>query len=172
MPRSTITALPDELQATIRQMVQDGGYTYDQIHAHVRALGADVSRTAIARFGKAFLDHQRELETARDMARELLALGDGQELAELVSRLVAVKLLAILLQNDVVLDDDLGLGHLIAIARACVALQGVAVARDRYRAECEALALDVQDRAARGGLQPDTIEVIKRRILGLGEGGA
>lgn len=46
----SVDKLPDELQDAIRDMVEDGKHTYDQIHQHIRALGGDVSRSAIARW--------------------------------------------------------------------------------------------------------------------------
>lgn len=167
---STIQQLPDDLQETIRTLVLENKASYTQIHEHVRDLGADVSRSAIARYGRHVIQQQEALVAARDMAKELLQIADGQDLAELASRLVAVKLLSVLMQNDIYLDDEgLGLPALVAIARTVAALQSAALAKAKYDDERRAASDEGAAKAARGGLQPDTIESIRKRILGIGE---
>jgi hypothetical protein len=165
---STIEALPDDLQDTIRALVLDNKFSYSQITEHVRALGADVSRSAIARYGRHVQAQQAQLEAARDMARELLKVGDGMDLAELASRLVAVKLLSVLMQNDIYLDDEgLGLPALVAIARTVAALQSTALAKAKYDDERRAQSDDTAAKAARGGLSQETVNAIKQRVLGI-----
>lgn len=168
-------ALPADLQDTIRNMVTAGQATYDEITEHVRGLGADISRSAIARFGKHVLRQQQELETASSIARELLEIAaDGADLTEIASRLVAAKLLAILLQNDIYLDgDDLSLAELINIGRAVATLQAAALQRDKYLREAAERAREAADSLARdgeqSGLSDATVDAIRRRVLGLGE---
>ena len=157
----------------IDRLVADGR-TYDEITAHVKGLGADISRSALARYGKHILRQQQELETASTIAKELLEIAsDGADLTEIASRLVAAKLLAILLQNDIYLEgDDLSLAELINIGRAIATLQAAALAREKWLREAaehakEAAALARENEQS--GLSDATVDAIRRRVLGLGE---
>lgn len=169
--QSTVEQLPEDLITTIRDLVSAGTHTYSAIHQHVQAMGADVSRSAIARWGKSYLAQEQALLAARDMAKELLDIGDGADLTELASRLISVKLLAVLMQNDVFLEDEgLGLGHLVVIARSLATLQSAALAKAKYDDERRAASDEGAARAARGGLSQETVEAIKGRVLGLTQG--
>ena len=165
-----VKTLPQALQDEIDRLVADGR-TYDEITAHVKGLGADISRSALARYGKHILRQQQELETASTIARELLEIAsDGADLTEIASRLVAAKLLAILLQNDIYLEgDDLSLAELINIGRAIATLQAAALARQKYLREAAEAAEEIVSRTNKGGLSPESLESIRKRVLGLGE---
>lgn len=166
--------LQPEIVETIHRLVNEEGNTYEQIHDHIKAMGADVSQSGVARYCRHLRAQKAELEHTKELARELLDIGDANDLVELVSRIVALKLLGVLIQNDVYLDEDgISLTGLVSIGRTVATLQTARLARAKYDADMlrrtQEAADDVADKAQKNGLSPDLVKQIRTRVLGLGE---
>lgn len=93
--KSTIKRLPPQLRKELDRLLTSGQYTLDQVVAHLRTMGADVSRSAVGRYSQEFEEVAKHLRESREIAagfaRELgeLPEGDmGQVLVELVRSVV------------------------------------------------------------------------------------
>lgn len=68
-PRSNVEKLPDEIRDAAYELLR-GGRTVDEITAHLRGLGADVSRSGVGRWKKSAEKSMKALQRAT-------ALGEG-----------------------------------------------------------------------------------------------
>ncbi|MEO5332143.1 MAG: DUF3486 family protein [Magnetococcus sp. YQC-5] len=67
--QSTMTRLPREIQDEISRMIREGGYTLDEIRAHLATLGtATPSRSALGRYRKSMDDRLALAREAREVA--------------------------------------------------------------------------------------------------------
>lgn len=174
-PRKHFAAqkLPQDLLETIEQLVLEG-QTYTTIHQHIQGLGAEISRSALARYGQHLLRHKRDLEATGEMARELLQVAQEVPVEELAAKLALERIVHLLLtQEEVLPDDDLGLSirELTSLCSAVARLQATAIARQRWERDlserAHQAAQEVAKTAQRGGLSEATVEELRARVLGI-----
>ena len=97
MPRkSTVKALAPEIRKELDRILGDGRHTLDEVVAHLRQLGAAVSRSAVGRYSQEFEQMLSDIRLTREMAaavgRELSDLADGDATEMLVESLQALLL--------------------------------------------------------------------------------
>lgn len=174
MPRrSSIRKLPDELRREVDRLLADGRHTIKEVTAHLRTLGADVSKSAVHRYSQDFERVASDIRIAREMAvaigRELEAVPDGDS-----GRLAIESLQALLLRARMQLaeEEDLDMGQLAQLSKAAKDLQTALKSsvdtelkvRERTAREAAAAASKV---ATSEGISADTVERIKASILGV-----
>ena len=177
-PKSKIKALPPQIRKELDRLLAGGAHTLDQVVAHLRQLGAPVSRSAVGRYSQEFEEvaaHIRESrEIAGAFARELgeVPEGDmGRVLIEIVHRLVFKASVAKLRDGDAIdaVDaarlakaiKDLAAGSKIGLDTEIKIREQVAAETARQAAgEAEAVGREK-------GLSAETVEAIKSRILGI-----
>lgn len=170
--RSTVKRLPDELRRVVDGLLGEGKYSLDQVVAHMRSLGANVSRSALGRYSQSYDSIAEDIRLTREMATAIgkdLAATDGDS-----GRLVIESLQALLLRARTQLSagEELDAQELGALARAAKDLQSAlranvetelrirqTVLRDAAEAASKA--------AAARGLTADTVADIKASILGV-----
>ena len=179
MPRkSSIKRLPPTLRKEIDKLLADGRHTIDQIVAHLRSLGADVSRSSVGRYSKQFdivaakMRESREIAAA--FARELgeVPEGDtGQILVEIM-RNVVFKLALNANEND----DGVDVKDVMRLAKSIKDLSSAsktgveteAKIREQARKEAlEAAAQAVEKSGVQAGLDDNQLGIIRAKILGV-----
>jgi hypothetical protein len=173
--KSSVRKLPDELRVEIDRLLRDGKFTLVQITEHMRALGADISKSAVHRYSQDFERMTEDIRLTREMARAV-----GRELKDDVegnaTQMLVESMHALLLKARMQVSDsgDIDAG---AVSDLCKAVKDLQVAskssvemRLKMRAEAarEAAAV-VDDVVTKQGLSADTVQAIKERILGIGK---
>ncbi len=159
-------------------MLADGRHTIDQIVAHLRSMGADVSRSSVGRYSKQFdivaakMRESREIAAA--FARELgeVPEGDtGQILVEIM-RNVVFKLALNANEND----DGVDVKDVMRLAKSIKDLSSASKtgieteAKIREQAKREALekaANEAEGIAKQAGLTEAQFGLIRAKILGV-----
>lgn len=83
MPKiSTVDKMPREFREKLSEKLLDGGSTYDELVDWCEENGYTISRSTLARFGKAFLDDKEGETAAEEKIAEYrmrcLELADGE----------------------------------------------------------------------------------------------
>lgn len=178
--KSTVHRLPPALKQKLDELLSDGGYTLDEILAHLNQLGATVSRSALGRYSKNFAAVRERLAKAREMAaafaQDIGTVGEGQlgrTIAELMQSLIFDLLMA---RADVAEGGSLDAEEIMFLSKSIKDLQAAMKAsidaqlkireEERKKAVNEAAAA-AEKTAKAAGLSRDTIEAIKAGILGI-----
>lgn len=66
--KSSITRQDQRVKAEVDRLIREGRYTIDEIVAHLKSLGADVSRSAVGRYKKAMEDAAPVYRLAQEMS--------------------------------------------------------------------------------------------------------
>lgn len=178
--RSSVRRLPDELRSEVDRLLTDGRYTLDQIVAHVRKLGADVSRSALGRYSQQIDQVVEDMRLTREMAQAV-----GRELTDLVdddaTQLLVGSLQALLLKARMQVSSgtEIAPKDVADLARAAKDLQTAlrsrahlhAVVRKEMAVEVAkqtALAAKNIDRMAQeNGLSAALAAQLRREVLGV-----
>ncbi len=163
---SKIQELPQEAQEEVNRMLIEGA-TYEDIAAHFKGKGFDLSRSGVGRYGKDFLNQVREVRIIQDQARTLVddAGGDALVLEEAGTKLLSKKVIELLMSNGVTMKQISGI--MVGFSM----LQRSSVAREQLKANIEKKVKKTADAVARiaqkGGLSEKAAEDIRGQILGI-----
>ncbi len=178
MARSSIDALPDPIRFAIDDAIKRGA-TIDAIVATVQSLGGDVSRSAVGRYSKSFAEIARRQRDMTSVASAFGAEFGGSD--DLQGRLM-VQLLTSVVTRQIMphaageAEEELDLLALSRLAKAVKDTMGAskldidreAKIREEEGKRARAAAAEAADAEGRAaGASDETIERIKRRILGL-----
>lgn len=103
-PRSKVHTLPPELKQWLdAELVRRGFGDYVQLAADLQARGADVSKSALQRYGSPFERSLAKVKMASEQARALVdaAPDDEDKLSSAVIRVTQEKILNLLMDIDV-----------------------------------------------------------------------
>lgn len=171
--KSSIRSLPDDLRKEVDRLLREDRFTLVQVTEHLRALGADVSKSAVHRYSQSFEEVAHEMRLVREMSAAL-----GKELDEVAdgdaTRLLVESLQALILRSRMELakGEELDPEAVMLLAKALKDL-GAAMKtsvdvefkiRDRVAREAAKVAAST---AKEKGLSADTVDLIKERILGI-----
>ncbi|MHC1727946.1 MAG: phage protein Gp27 family protein [Syntrophobacteraceae bacterium] len=159
--------LPPEVLDQVNRLLVEG-MTYEEISGFLAEQGYEISKTAVGRYGRDFLEFCRRLRINEEKSRALASdEKSGLLLEEAASRLFALKILESLLSGEI---DLVRLPRLLS---EFAKLQSSNVQRERLRREfrkrTEETAEEVAQSARSGGLSDKTAEEIRRKILGIAE---
>lgn len=163
---SKIESLPLEKQEELNRLLIEG-FTYEEIEAHFRQQGHELSRSGIGRYGKGFLEAVRKTRIISDKAKTLVseAGSDSLVLEEAGSKLLSEKIIALLLENDVTPKSVTNI--MIGFSM----LQKASIAREKFKVDLKdrvtKAAADVTKIAKKGGLSDEAADLIKAKILGI-----
>lgn len=170
--RSSIRQLPEELRREVDRLLADGKYTIRQVTDHVRAMGADVSKSAVHRYSQDLEDVARDIRYAREMASAIgkeLGAGGGD-----AGRMVIESMQALLLRARMQLGaeaelDPKAVGSLAAAARdLAIAFKSNVDTELKVRQQAaKDAAKAFSEAATERGLSSETVGAIKERILGI-----
>lgn len=109
MPRrSKVHELPPELKEWLdAELVKRGFGDYVQLAADLKARGADISKSALQRYGSPFEQRMAQLKMASEQARALVDAAPDEEdkLGAAVVRMTQEKIFNILMELDINADD-------------------------------------------------------------------
>ena len=171
--RSSIRKLRADVREVVDRLIRDG-HTIDEITAHLRSLGAGISRSAVGRYKQKMEEQLARFRQAQEVAgvwvKDLGAEPEGK-----VGRLLAQMLQTLAFQ----VMADMGDGETSAepmdvmlLAKAIKDLETAAKQsaerefKIRERTQKEA-AEAVEEIAAQAGLSADTVEKFRSAILGV-----
>jgi hypothetical protein len=164
--------LPGEIREQVhRLLIEDA--TYDEIRDWLASEGHDISRSAIGRYGKRFMETLRSVRQADDQAKALVseAGGDGLVLVEAVSKLLSAA--ALKQASGKLAPKDLNF-LTMAFAKLQTAVVNMERLKRSFQEDVVKKAASAAEEAARtakkGGLSDQLVEEIKATITGVARG--
>ena len=106
--RSKVHSLPPELKEWLdAELVKRGFGDYVQLAADLKARGADVSKSALQRYGSPFEQRMAQLKMASEQARALVDAAPDEEdkLGAAVVRMTQEKIFSLLMELDINAED-------------------------------------------------------------------
>lgn len=182
--KSTISRLPAEVKAYIEAMLATGAQTLDELIADLQqrypatSTGVELpSRSAMHRYGQK-LDRRLSAIRASTEAAKLIRLqaGDDEDArSEALTALVQTELFEAILNLQEADDPDLDpgerVGMLSSAAKNIAALTRSSVGLKKFQSEvrqrAQAAAANVEKIAKKGGLSAESVEQLRREILGI-----
>ncbi len=168
---SKILALPEEIRVELdRRLVKRGFNGYRDLSVWLASQGYEISKSAVQEYGANFEERIATLKLATDQAKALVeaAPDDGGDMSDALMRLVQEKLFTVLMTFQVDPNKPLNLGSL---AKAISELGRASVSQKKWSAEVRAKAGTAAAAAAKigkkAGLSKDTVDAIRREILGI-----
>lgn len=169
---SSITQLDGEVRSELDRLLTEGKFTITDITKHLQRLGAPVSRSAVHRYSQ----HQEQIASDIRYTREM-ATAIGRELEDVsgdAGRLVIESMQALLLRARMEMAegdeiDPKSLGELTRSAKDlqhALKLNVETEVKIRERVLAQAAGA-VEEVAKSEGFSAETVDMIKRKILGL-----
>ena len=169
-PRSKVHALPSELKEWLdAELVRRGFGDYVQLAADLKARGAEVSKSALQRYGSPFERRMAQLKMASEQARAMVdaAPDDEDALGSAVVRLAQEKIFSILMELDIDAEDV----DVNKLFKNAAEIGKASVAQKKWRMEVQTkvreAAANVEKIAKKGGLSADSVQQLRREILGI-----
>lgn len=166
--RNKVSALPPKVKAWLDAALVENNYSgYEALSAELKARGYSIGKSALHRYGQEFENKLSALRTASEQAKAVVEAAPDEEGAvnEALMRLVQEHLFQLMMSDDGKSID------IAKIARATAELGKATIAQKRWMAEvrskAEAAAKAVENIAKKGGLTAQTVDDIRRQILGI-----
>lgn len=163
--------LPAEVKAWLDRALVEGNFSgYEALAADLQGRGIEISRSAVQRYGSGFEKRLKTLRLASEQAKAIVAAAPDDEgsVSEALMRLVQEKLFQVMLEFEVDPDKPL---NIASAAKAVAELSRATVGQKKWLAELRekaAAAADAVTQVARkGGLTAESVEEIRRKILGI-----
>lgn len=172
--RSKVHTLPRELKEWLdAEMMRRGFADYVQLAADLKARGADVSKSALHRYGSQFEKRMAQLKMASEQARALVdaAPDDEDKLGSAVVRMTQEKIFQLLMEIDIDAEDvDVNklFKNAAEIGKASVAHKRYSLeARAAIRREAlEQASQQAEASARKQGLSADGVSALREAIMG------
>ncbi len=163
---SKFFSFPAEIQEQVKALLIEPRTTYDDVVQFLKSKGQDWSDSGVERFSKWFFNEIRETEMLRDQAAMLLNEPERALELEKLTATMITKRLAMAMQKD---DFEI-LKH-AGMIDAFAKLQKSSTSREQYiaqvRTKVQEAAGKVEKIAKAKGLTRETVEQIKKQILGI-----
>lgn len=115
--KSSIKKLPPEILEQLHRLLEPGTFTYDELLAKLKGMGAAVSRSALHRYGAQFDQVAKALREKREMARAMVAeLGEEADISPILIEQLHTILFR--LQNAALSEGEDGAGISVKDLRA------------------------------------------------------
>lgn len=170
MQRSKAKLLPEATRAELdKRLIESGFSGYAALAEWLQSEGFQISKAAVHRYGSTFEERCAALKVATDQARVVCesAPDDDGYMAEALMRLTQEKLFTVLTELEV----DPETIDLNKLTRAIADINRSSVSLKKYQAEVKlrvkAAADNVEAIALRRGMGRDTIDEIKRELMGI-----
>lgn len=177
--RAKITQLPDEIRAQLdRELVKRGFSGYDALETWLDGLGISIGKSSIHRYGKA-LERKLSAIRASTAAAKLIAEeapDDADQRSGAVMSMLQTEIFEMLVGLQEAEDEEDPVSRakiLSSLAKNVATLSRASVHQKRHaieiRGKTQAAADRVANLAKKGGLSGETVNAIKREILGIAE---
>jgi hypothetical protein len=174
-PKNKVYTLPEPVRSWLDEtLAANGGQQFAALEAQLAAKGFKISDSALQRYHSTDLEPRlKALKLATESARTVAAAmgeNDGTML-EALTGLCQERLFNLLLEVD---TENIDGTILSKLARAISNLATASINVKKHVADARSKALQdaaetVKKTAAKAGLSPDTVEDIRRQILGIGQ---
>ena len=171
-PRSAVQSLPEAVRADLDQWLIHRGFAgYEELSAWLLEKGFSISKSSLHRYGSAFEAKTEKLRAATQMSKTLAeAVGDDEgAMNDALIRMAQGELFELLLKAE---ETGESLTELLPeITLSVSRLARASLPQKRWQAEYKAKAASAADSveklARSGGLSGETVEAIRREILGV-----
>jgi DNA-binding transcriptional ArsR family regulator len=152
-----IHELPDDVRKEVDALLIENA-TYEEISEYLKSKGYDISRSAVGRYGKDFMNYIREVRIIEDQAKQIVS---GNDDAMVLEEAIVTMLMS----------EGINLNKIPRIVSDFARLQASSVLRERMKAEfrkkAEATADAVAKIVKKGGLSDSAASQIRAKILGI-----
>lgn len=166
-PRSKVGTLPAEVKAWLDQALVENNFSgYEALSAELAERGYSIGKSALHAYGQSFEDRLSRLRMASEQAKAVVTAAPDEEGAvnEALMRLVQEHLFNLLMTEGGKVD-------LPKVAKAVAELGRASVVQKKWLAEvkarAEVAAQAVEKIVRKGGLNAETVNEIRRQILGV-----
>ncbi|WP_027360252.1 DUF3486 family protein [Desulforegula conservatrix] len=171
MPKpSSIEILPQSVKEWLDTTLVENNFSgYQLLENELKERGYQISKSAIHRYGQNFEKRLAAVRLSTEQAKAIVDASPDDEGAvnDALMRLVQDKLFNVLIDLEV----DPAKVNFGSLARAVAELGRASVTQKKWASEvkkkAEEAAATVVQAARKGGLSDDTVDEIKRRILGI-----
>lgn len=175
--RSAVSQLPEAVREELnRRLVENSFSGYEEIARWLQEIGYQISKSAVHRHGSQlesdFEEAMADVRRTRALAKAVKNDGDEGDVLAATSGILQEQLLRISIALRTADSDPSEAAKSISmVARAHSDVGRLQVALSKWqeelRGKCQAAADACEQAARRGGLTADTVEVIRREILGI-----
>lgn len=169
-PRSKVHTLPPELKAWLdAEMVKRGFGDYVQLAADLQTRGAEVSKSALQRYGGNFKLRMDQLKSSVEMATALVdaAPDDEDKLGGAMIRMVQEKILSLLVETDI----DPEKVDVNKLFKNAAEISKASTQQKKWQNEARARAVqaadDIGKEAKTLGASDETIKTWREKVLGV-----
>lgn len=169
--RSAVAALPQEVKSWLDQALVEGNFGgYELLADELKGRGYEISKSSLHRYGQEFEQRLQTLKMASEQAKAIVTAAPDDEgaVSEALMRLVQEKLFQVMLDFQVDPRKPL---NIASAAKAVAELSRATVTQKKWQAEvrakAEAAAQAVTKIATKGGLSTESVDAIRREILGV-----
>ena len=167
---SKVSKLPDEIRAAVDRQIM-AGVEYQEIADYINAMGTQVSRSSVNRYGQKFMVKMERLRLAREQAKIVVESAKDEPALEMVE---ATSLMAVqVIMERLIEMDDLKDAKSTEVIKALALLERSATNRERLKLDARRKAdevvknIETAATAGRRNLDADTLAFIKEQIYGL-----
>jgi hypothetical protein len=176
--RPAIDTLEPAVKRWLDRALLDGNFSgYEALEAELRSRGYQIGKSAIHRYGQKFERRLAAIKASTEAARMLTegAADDQDARSEAVIALVQTELFETIINLQEATEEETKKGDrvklLSAAAKNIATLTRASVGLKKFqsdiRSKASAAAEEVEKIAQKGGLTPDTVEAIRKQILGI-----
>ncbi|MCG9079460.1 DUF3486 family protein [Laribacter hongkongensis] len=176
--RNSIDQLPKAVRDWLDRSLVDGNFSgYQLLEEALREKGFAISKSAIHRYGQKIERRFAAIKASTEAARLLTegAADDQDARSEAVIALVQTELFESIVNLQEAGDEDIDpaerIGLLSSAAKNIATLARASVNQKKFRLEiqarAEAAAANVEKIAKKGGLSSESVEQLRREILGI-----
>jgi hypothetical protein len=173
--KSSIDLLDPRIQDEVNAAVKDGRASIDEIVSMIKSMGGDASRSAVGRYVKTQTEKLEQFRQAQETAKVWVDK-IGKEPEGDVGRLLIEMLRVISYKTMSDMDtaepqDIMFLGKAIKDISSAdkVLVERIAVVRKLVAEQAAKVAEDVTKTVRSAGMSDETVDLIRSKILGIGE---
>lgn len=172
--RSKVLTLPAEVKTWLDATLVENNFSgYEIIAAELKARGFEISKSSLHRYGEPFENRLQALRVATEQAKAVTEASpdDDNAMNDALIRLVQEKVFSVLVETNVGGEEGLTVKQLGQVSKAIADVGRASVQQKKFqqmvRQRADAAAESVSELAKQGGASAETIERIKREILGI-----
>lgn len=177
--QSKIDTLPGEVKDWLDSALAEGNFSgYQLLSGELKSRGFDISHAAVHRYGQKIEKRMAAIRAATEAAQMLARNTPDQsdELSASVIRMAQSELFDVMVDLQEAESENDPAKRVKLLSRAAVAISNLARAKvthrkwqDEARAKIEAAAASAEKIAKKGGLSAESVEQLRREILGIAE---
>jgi len=170
-PRSKVAGLPKAVKEWLDQALIDGNFAdYELLADELKAKGYGISKSSLHRYGSQFEAKLAAVKLATEQAEAIAKAvpDDENALGDALLRVIQEKTFSMLMNMEE--DPKIGFAKLASIAiESGFSSTNVKEFRSKVKAKAKEAAAEVASIAKSAGLTPETIDSIKKSILGIAQ---